>query len=129
VSEREIRAALAKICSELDLRTRRGLIRPGVRAALAPIALGAGLAAIACSAEPLLAEGGQVNPTAPGTGGVGGTGGGSVTTTESQTQGGAGQGTGGKHIGAIVLPLGGGNVGAAGAGGAGGVGGSGGTDG
>ncbi|MBI4705150.1 MAG: hypothetical protein HY744_28925 [Deltaproteobacteria bacterium] len=55
MSEKEIRATIAEICCLLDGQRQRALAPPRVGAAQwLPVVLGAGLAAVACTAEPLL---------------------------------------------------------------------------
>jgi len=106
MTERDIRAAIAKTCEKLDVRRRR-LVDAGVLATLAPAVLGAGLAATACDSpaalEPLYMA------TSAGTAGTGGT-------------GGTGGAVGGGGVGGF-----GGAGGAGGVGGAGAMGGSGGS--
>lgn len=132
MSEREIRKALERVRSELELSNRCGLLQRGPRAALLPMVFGAaGLAAIACSAEPLLAEGGDPSLI----GGTGGTAGAGGTAAHTGTGGIGGAGASG-GIGGTggASPTGGGGAGGgeAGAGGGeagagGGVGGAGGN--
>jgi hypothetical protein len=70
MSELEIRAALKKICADLDLRARTI-----ARGAVIPLALGAGIALVACDTkdETETGAGGAVQPlyAAPGGGGAG----------------------------------------------------------
>jgi hypothetical protein len=69
MSELEIRAALKKICADLDLRARTI-----ARGAVIPLALGAGIALVACDTkdETETGAGGAVQPLyAPGGGGAG----------------------------------------------------------
>ena len=51
MSEKDIRAAIHKVCSELDGRARPHAVRLGARHVVLPILLGAGLAAPACDGD------------------------------------------------------------------------------
>ncbi len=69
MSERNVREKLQGICADLDHQAER-LGAPGLRAALLPIVLGAGLAVVACgdSVESGEGGGGEAGWTSSGTG-------------------------------------------------------------
>ena len=81
MSEKEIRAALERICADMDRRAGRRAVPMAARAALLPLVLGGSLALADCSSddpdpEPTVGSGGYAGSGGdPGSGGAYGVGG------------------------------------------------------
>jgi hypothetical protein len=110
MSELEIRAAIQKLCADLDLRARTI-----ARGAVIPLAIGAGVALVACDTkdETTTGSGGQIQPLYAAPGGAGGAGGGGAAAPLYAAPGGGGVGglDGGGGVGTLYAAPGGGGTG------------------